>query len=229
MISVSIASSRRLAVLNRRLDFVGTQASAGMLAMIPSGISSASSTCSRLSISPICSATHALGQEGPGQHGERERPHLAVEGEGLAVGPGVDAGHRDIAHRGQVTGGDLPAMERGLHQPPLPAMVIAVRHHQPVADEGFGPAEADALLQLPGLADQRLPDRGRAVQQVHRERPETDADHIAEIPPALQQPERIAAELQRVPEHAPSAGQQGNLRPDRLTGDGQVPHPFPNA
>jgi hypothetical protein len=60
MMPVSIAPSRRLAVLNRRLDGVGTHASAAMLAMIPAGRSSASSRRSRRSISPIASLPMSL-------------------------------------------------------------------------------------------------------------------------------------------------------------------------
>jgi hypothetical protein len=49
-------------------------------------------------------------------------------------------------------------MERRLHQAPLPLMALTLRHHEPVAYQPLGPAEVQALAQLPGLADQRLPD-----------------------------------------------------------------------
>src|ERR1700722_19617323 len=102
-------------------------------------------------------------------------------------------------------------MERGLHEAPLPAVILAFRHDQPVADQPLGPAEAEALLQVPGLADQSLPDSIRAVQHGHVKRPEPEADHIAVLPGSLQQGQRVAAELERVPEQPPTAGQHGGV------------------
>ena len=115
------------------------------------------------------------GKQRPGQHGERDRPHLPVQGKRPAVWPCADARHRDIAHRGHIAG-DLGAMERRLHEAPLPVMALTLRHHQPVAYQPLGPAEVQALAQLPGLADQRLPDGARTVQHVKAERPEPDAN-----------------------------------------------------
>ena len=60
MMVVSMAPSRRLAAVNRRLDRVGTQARAGMFAMMPSGSSSVSSTRSSRSISSIASLPMSL-------------------------------------------------------------------------------------------------------------------------------------------------------------------------
>jgi hypothetical protein len=166
------------------------------------------------------------GQQGPGQHGEGDRPHLLVEGQRAAVGPAVDAGHGDLAHGVQIAG-DLGPVEGRLHEAALPAVIFAGRHHQPVADQPFGPAEVDALLQLPGLADQRLPDCPRVVQQVDRERPEPDADHVAVLAGPLKQPERVTPELQRVPEQPPAAGQHRHVPPGRHAHRGHYPHPIP--
>ena len=102
-------------------------------------------------------------------------------------------------------------MERRLHEAPLPEMALAFRHHEPVADQPLGPAEVEALAQLPGLADQRLPDGARTVQHVNVERPEPEANHIAVLPYPLEQRERVTAELQRMPENPPSARHQGDV------------------
>jgi hypothetical protein len=139
----------------------------------------------------------------------------------------ADARHRDIPHRAQVAG-DLGAMERWLHEAPLPVVALAFRHHEPVAYQPLGPAEVEALLQLPGLADQRLPDGVRAVQDVNVKRPEPDADHIAVLPCPLEQRKRVAAELQHVPEQPSPAGHQGDVTRDLLASQGHLPRLRPH-
>jgi hypothetical protein len=151
-------------------------------------------------------------QQGPDQHGQGDRAHLPVEGQLFAVRPGLDARHRHLLHRAQIAG-DLGSVEGWLHEPPLAAVVLAVRHHQTVADQPLGPAEAEALVQLPGLSDQGLPDRARAVQQVDGHRPEPDPDHLAVLPGPLQQRQRVAPEFQGVPEDPAPARHQGDVRP----------------
>jgi hypothetical protein len=150
------------------------------------------------------------GQERPGQHGQRDRPHLPVEGKRPAVLPGADARHRDTPHRARVAG-DLGAVECGLHEPPLTPMAFAFGHHQPAAYQPLGPSEVEALAQPPGLADQRLPDGARTVQHVDAERPEPDADHITVLPGLLEQRERITPELQRVPQQQMPARHRGDV------------------
>ena len=144
------------------------------------------------------------GQQRPGQHGERDGAQLAVERERSPVWPRADPRQRDFLHRVQVAG-DLRPVKGGLQQAPLPAVALALRHHQPVPDQRLGPAEAEALLQLPGLAGQRLADGVGAVQQVQLERPEPDPDHVAVLPGPLQQRERVAAELGGMPQQPPPA------------------------
>ena len=150
------------------------------------------------------------GQERSGQHGQRERPHLPVEGKRPAVWPAADARHRDIAHRARVTG-DLRPVERRLHETPLPLMAFAFGHHQPAAYQPLRPAEVEALAQLPRLANQRLPDGVRAVQHVDAERPEPDTDHITVLPGPLEQRERVASELQGVPKQRMPARHRGDV------------------
>ena len=114
-------------------------------------------------------------------------------------------------------------MERRLHEAPLPVMVLTFRHHEPVSYQPFGPAEVQALAQLPGLADQRLPDGARTVQHVKAERPEPDANHIAVLPRPLEQRERVTAELQRMPENPLPARHHGNLTRDLSANYGHPP------
>jgi len=104
---------------------------------------------------------------------------------------------------------------------------LAFRHHQAGADQPLDPAEVEALRQLPGLTGQRLPDRFRAVQQVHPERAEPDPDHVAVRPGPLQQREGVAAELQRVPGQPPTARQHGDVAPARLGALGHRPPSCP--
>ena len=114
-------------------------------------------------------------------------------------------------------------MERRLHEAPLPVMALAFGHHESVAYQPLGPAEVKALAQLPGLADQRLPDHVRAVQHVKVERPEPDANHIAVFPRPLEQRKRVAAELQRVPQNPLPARHHGNLTRDHSASDAHPP------
>ena len=167
-------------------------------------------------------------QERAGQYREGDRPHFAVEGERPAVRPRVDARHRDIPHRAHIAG-DLRAMECWLHKPPLPAVVFAARQHQPVAYQAPGPAEIDAFLELPGLADQRMPNGVWAVQHVNGKPQEPDADHIAVFSRSLEQPERVTAELQRVPEHSPSPRHLRYFARDFPGSCGHLPRSFPKT
>jgi hypothetical protein len=112
-----------------------------------------------------------------------------------------------------------------LHEAPVQVMGLALRHHQPVADQPLGPAEIEALAQLPGLADQRLPDHAGVVQYVDGQRPEADADHVAVLPCPLEQRERVAAELQRMPENRLSARHQGDIRHCLPARYSHRPHP----
>jgi hypothetical protein len=99
-------------------------------------------------------------------------------------------------------------VEGRLHEAPLPSVVFALRHHQPVADQLLGPAEVEPLLQLPGLADQCLADGIGTVQHVELHRPEPEADHVAVPPGPPQQRQRVPAELGRVPQQPPPARYQ---------------------
>ena len=222
MMSVSRAPSRRLAAANRRLDRVGTQAEPGHVGGDPPGHELGQQHAQQPFDLVDRLAAEVAGKERPGQHGERDATHLAVEGKRPACRPPADPRDSDIPHRVQVAG-DLRAVERRLHEPPLPAVAFAFRHHQPVAYQPLGPAEVEALLQLPGLADQRLPDGIRAVQQVDVERPEPDADHVAVLPGPLQQRERVAAELGRVPEQPPPARHQRRSARDLSAGQDHLP------
>jgi hypothetical protein len=55
------------------------------------------------------------------------------------------------------------------------------------------------------------------------ERPKPDADDIAVLPGLLEQRERIAAELQRMPKDPLSARHQGNVTRDRWVSYGHLP------
>jgi hypothetical protein len=106
------------------------------------------------------------------------------------------------------------SLDRSVLVSTLAAVGLAFRHHQAGADQPLDPAEVEALRQLPGLTGQRLPDRFRAVQQVHPERAEPDPDHVAVRPGPLQQREGVAAELSACP---------GSRRPPGSTGTSRLP------
>ena len=145
MMSSSSALSRLRAALNRRLDRVGTQPSPGTFAAIPRATSSESSTRSSRSISSIASLPTSLDSSVRVSTVSVIERISRSKRERLPVPPRADPWHRDLAHRAQVAG-DLGAVERRLHQPPLPLVVLALRHHQPVADQPLGPPEAKPLL-----------------------------------------------------------------------------------
>jgi hypothetical protein len=99
-------------------------------------------------------------------------------------------------------------VERGLHEPPLPLVVLALRHHEPVADQPLGPPEAKPLLQLPGLPDQRVPDGGGAVQYINVKRSKADSDYLPVPAHPLEERERIPSEFHRVPKQPVPARHQ---------------------
>src|ERR1700722_16057073 len=75
------------------------------------------------------------------------------------------------------------------------------------------------------LANQRLPDDLGAVEQVNRDRPEPDAGRAPGRSRSLEQGERVAAELQGVPEHTPAARHLRDVASDSLGSYGHLRHP----
>ena len=110
---------------------------------------------------------------------------------------------------------------RWLHKLLLPVMALAFGHHEPVAYQPPGPAEVEALAEFLGLPDQRLPDDAATVEQAKSERPLLDANHIAVLPRPLQIRERVAAELQRVPQNPLSARHHPDVARDHSACHGQ--------
>src|SRR5262249_3086003 len=66
-------------------------------------------------------------------------------------------------------GGDLPAQEGRLHQPPLPQPQLARTGYKAVAEESAGDAVAPVFLEVVCLGDEHLANQVRVVEQPDRQ------------------------------------------------------------
>ena len=58
-------------------------------------------------------------------------------------------------------------MERGLREPPLPAVEVALARQQSLAEHALGPLEAPALHEVLVVRDENIPDEVGVIEQVH--------------------------------------------------------------
>jgi hypothetical protein len=129
----------------------------------------------------------------------------------LPVVPAVDRLAGQLAHDLRVPG-NAHAVERRLHEAPVPQMRFAPRRgDQAVAEDRAQLVELDALAELLRLDDEHPTDEFGAVQDVCARWAEPDRHHVAERAGRLEEAPRVAQEVecgaeqrQRSREHVPS-------------------------
>src|SRR5215471_14152279 len=82
----------------------------------------------------------------------------------LPIDPGI-GGHPGQRHHVLAVGGDLPAQEGRLHQPPLPQPQLARAGYEAIAEESADDAVAPVFLEVVCLGDEHLTNQVRVVEQ----------------------------------------------------------------
>ena len=102
----------------------------------------------------------------------------AATSTGLPLAPGATDPHGLLGHDAGV-GGHPPAVERGLHHPPLPKVEVALAGQEPVTEHDPGALESGPLLERTLMRHQHLP---REVGPHHDEdvlRPDPEVHEVA--------------------------------------------------
>jgi hypothetical protein len=127
---------------------------------------------------------------------ERQRHHRLAQREHLAVAPRRRPACRVRSHDGAVAGEPV-AVEGGLQHAPLPAVRVALRLQQPVADDAAHGLEGQPTeVALPG--DEHLAHRLGMGEQPQPHRPRPEARRVAALGrQGGERAQRVAAEGER--------------------------------
>ena len=133
--------------------------------------------------------------------GQRQPHHLLRHVDLRAVLPAVGGARGVIRHDFGVAAHAL-AVKRGLHQPPLAQVVVALAGQQPLAQQPLGDLQRAAFAEHAMIGHQQVADHVRVVEQVHVRVVERYVRHIAEGGHLLQEADAVVAkadeELQRI-------------------------------
>ena len=141
---------------------------------------------------------------------ERQPHHLLQHVEGLAGLPLIANHGRALHHHGAIAGQPV-AMERGLDQAALAAMMLAFAGEKSVAQQHAGALQHAALLELVLVGDQNVADRVGMSYVINVLAAQRNIDHIAILAGhVFEKPGRVFAELGQ------NADQETAFRPGRL-------------
>ena len=126
-------------------------------------------------------------------HGERERRHLGLHVELVAVAPTLGGPLGGPDHRRRVRGDPL-VVEHRLDQPPLTQVGLVLAREERLAEQHLRGPDRRALMERAMVGDEHVLDEVGMVQQERGRTRDVDADHVAVRGQPLEERDRIVPE-----------------------------------